>query len=274
MDNFSNMMMIGECLLDKKRVLLFKKALNKLVTPESIVLDGGTGSGIMAILAAKAGAKKVYAVEINPDVAKWALSNVNNNRLSSKVEIINKDLKDARLPMVDIVVMEMLDTALIAEQQVPALNNLIESGITNNTTQFIPNKIENYIQFCNYDFNFYDAEMPFIIQARNSGVKQRILNKITDKILINTIDFSKVNKLDQRFLGEFEALESGTINSFVIYSKIELCKGVTSWETTDMNMPVIVPTEVRRVVKGEKLKFEISYKIAYGFDKLNFSWIN
>lgn len=45
-----------------------------------VVLDVGTGSGILAIFAAKAGAKKVYAVEAT-DMAKHARKLVEHNKV-------------------------------------------------------------------------------------------------------------------------------------------------------------------------------------------------
>jgi predicted RNA methylase len=59
---FSNLLLVDECLLDAKRVREFKSAINKSVRPGDIVVDAGTGSGIIALIAARAGAKKVYAL--------------------------------------------------------------------------------------------------------------------------------------------------------------------------------------------------------------------
>lgn len=48
---------------DTKRKGAFVNAVRKVVTSDDVVLDLGTGSGILAIAAAQAGAKKIYAVE-------------------------------------------------------------------------------------------------------------------------------------------------------------------------------------------------------------------
>jgi release factor glutamine methyltransferase len=55
------------------------------------VLDVGTGSGILAILAAS---KSVYvtAVDINPFAVKCARSNIELNNLSSRIRVIKSDL--------------------------------------------------------------------------------------------------------------------------------------------------------------------------------------
>ena len=53
---------------DLKRNDAYERALIAAVKPGSIVLDIGTGSGLLAMMAARAGAKHVYACEMNPDV--------------------------------------------------------------------------------------------------------------------------------------------------------------------------------------------------------------
>lgn len=51
------------CLIDRKRTIAFKKAIKNTIKKGDIVADMGTGTGILAFFAAKAGAKKVYAIE-------------------------------------------------------------------------------------------------------------------------------------------------------------------------------------------------------------------
>jgi protein arginine N-methyltransferase 1 len=62
-----------------------------------IVLDVGTGSGILAIWAAQAGAKKVYAVEAT-EMAKHARSLVAGNGVERIVEVIEGAIEDVDIP--------------------------------------------------------------------------------------------------------------------------------------------------------------------------------
>ncbi|MEV4457148.1 50S ribosomal protein L11 methyltransferase [Microbispora sp. NPDC049633] len=48
---------------DPVRKATFIRAINEVVTPDDVVLDLGSGSGILAIASAKAGARHVYAIE-------------------------------------------------------------------------------------------------------------------------------------------------------------------------------------------------------------------
>jgi protein arginine N-methyltransferase 1 len=63
---------------DRRRVAAYRRALERTVTPDSVVLDVGTGIGLFAIVAAKLGARHVYGlehselVELGPELAKAA----------------------------------------------------------------------------------------------------------------------------------------------------------------------------------------------------------
>ena len=60
-----------------------------------VVVDLGTGSGIIATLVAyKSKAQKVYGVEIQSELASMAKRSVDYNKLNDRVEIVNCDMKD------------------------------------------------------------------------------------------------------------------------------------------------------------------------------------
>lgn len=80
------------CIDDMLRNEVFQNALYNLVTPETLVLDVGAGCGILALFAARAGAKHVYAIEIEPIVAQIAQEIVDRNGFSDKITIICKDI--------------------------------------------------------------------------------------------------------------------------------------------------------------------------------------
>lgn len=53
---------------DERRIAAYTEAIRRAVRPGSVVLDLGTGTGFMAMLACQAGAARVHAVEPNPVV--------------------------------------------------------------------------------------------------------------------------------------------------------------------------------------------------------------
>ncbi|CAE8642566.1 unnamed protein product [Polarella glacialis] len=83
-------------LRDKRRVEGYRQAFKAHAAQlqGATVMDIGTGSGILAFLAARYGAKKVYAVEASPDMARAASRLARANGLVGVVEVVPKHLQD------------------------------------------------------------------------------------------------------------------------------------------------------------------------------------
>ena len=89
------------------------RALEDVVTPGAKVLDVGTGSGILALVAVLLGAESAWGVDNDPEAVTAANENVEANTLQGKVRIDATPLDDVdgRYP---IVVANILAEALIA----------------------------------------------------------------------------------------------------------------------------------------------------------------
>jgi len=73
---------------DFERNDAYKHALERAVKPDSLVLEIGTGSGIVAMMAARAGAKQVVTCEVNPILARVAQETVANNGYADRVTVV------------------------------------------------------------------------------------------------------------------------------------------------------------------------------------------
>jgi len=266
MDVFSNLMVIGECLLDVRRTQAFARAIKKTVKPGDIVLDVGTGSGILAMLSARSGAKQVYAIDIATDIVAFAKKNIKNNQLDKKVTVSHSDAKEFSLPTsVDVLTMELMDTWLVAEQQAVVINQLHKNGTIGKKTRLIPYRYQCVGTLVHYDFSFYGFTMPFTIQARNFAVSRRISSRLSDRIIFHDIDFTHPFKTTVDATIEVPIDVGGRCNAMVLESRTFLSPGISVWGTTDMNMPVIIPLTETTVKKGEKRKVHIQYSMGEGF---------
>ncbi len=77
----------GKILADRVRNESYANAIREVVREGDVVLDLGTGTGIHAVLACKAGAAKVYAVESAP-IVNLAREIFEENGVADRVEVI------------------------------------------------------------------------------------------------------------------------------------------------------------------------------------------
>ncbi|HVV86697.1 MAG TPA: methyltransferase domain-containing protein [Kofleriaceae bacterium] len=110
----------GRLLLDPHRMDAYERAIRALVRPGDVVLDAGTGSGVLAMLAARRGAR-VHAVESMP-IAGLARALVEHNGLADRVTVQQADLLGlAPVEPVDLIVSEFLGAFLVDDRMLPAI---------------------------------------------------------------------------------------------------------------------------------------------------------
>eukprot|EP01138_Halocafeteria_seosinensis_P013241 gb/GECG01013523.1/.p1 GENE.gb/GECG01013523.1/~~gb/GECG01013523.1/.p1 ORF type:complete len:367 (+),score=37.24 gb/GECG01013523.1/:1-1101(+) len=105
-------------LQDNIRTGTYRNAMisNPSTFKDAVVLDVGTGSGVLAVFAVQAGAKKVYAVEASA-IADRARHLIEANNLSDKITVIRGTVEEIELPeKVDIVIAEAMGFLLVHEQ--------------------------------------------------------------------------------------------------------------------------------------------------------------
>ncbi|WVQ66117.1 uncharacterized protein L199_004295 [Kwoniella botswanensis] len=142
-------------LKDTVRTVSYARFLlsNPQIFKNTIVMDVGCGTGILSMLAAKAGAKHVYAIEAS-GLAVKARENIRKNGFADVITVIQGKVEDIQLPVkhVDVIVSEwmgymllyesMLDSVLVARDRflapgglmAPSQTRLVISAITGERT--------------------------------------------------------------------------------------------------------------------------------------------
>jgi predicted RNA methylase len=266
---FSSLLFINECLLDEERTAAMRTAIRHQVKAGNVVLDAGTGSGILALFAAEAGAKKVYAVDVDAEALSLARHSTQASPYADVIEVVESDVKEFTTDTpVDVVIMEMLDTGLIAEEQAPALNALRQNKVIDAGTKIVPPAVRLSVEGVEFDFDFYGFSMPLTIQARNNGVQRRVKKVLTELVIYQDVDFSTDVATDVDESVVMVARRPGLLNALRLRTQTVLYDDVTIWETSDMNMPVIIPTEPIKLEAGDEIKVSLHYVMSCGFNGL------
>ena len=102
-------------LLDRIRTDAYRKALREVITPEHSVLDVGSGTGILSLFSAQAGAHKVHAAEAS-DMIHLAERVAYTNGLDENIEFHKGPVEALELPEpVDVLVSEWMGYFALAE---------------------------------------------------------------------------------------------------------------------------------------------------------------
>lgn len=83
---------------------------------DKVVLDIGSGTGILSIFAARAGASHVYAID-NASIAYHSMKIIKKNNLDDKITVIKGKVEEVNLPVekVDIIISEWMGYFLLFE---------------------------------------------------------------------------------------------------------------------------------------------------------------
>jgi hypothetical protein len=105
---------------DEPRNRAYEEALARAVTPDSHVFEIGTGSGILSMLAARAGAAHVTTCEANPQIAAAAQDIIRANGYSDRITVIPRpsweiDAERDLGGKADVFVAEILSDTLLDE---------------------------------------------------------------------------------------------------------------------------------------------------------------
>jgi type III protein arginine methyltransferase len=115
---------------DERRNAAYDAALRRTVKPGAKVLEIGTGSGILAMMAARAGAGEVVSCEANAAVAAQAAKIVALNGYADRVRIIVKHSKNLSLESdlhgpADVLVSEIVSADLLGEDVLAVMQDVV-----------------------------------------------------------------------------------------------------------------------------------------------------
>lgn len=271
---------------DLTRTNAFAAAIKEVVRQGDIVLDVGTGTGILAMLAAKAGAGKVYGVDLT-DIADVARDLARINGLAEKVHFIRDSAGELVLDTkVDLLISEWLGNAVFVEGMLPAVlaardNNLASTG------RMMPHRVRVLIAPLDepllyhaegpgfwrepiHDLDFSSLQELELSQGRSTQIKIDSATMLAPGKSIIELDLqnASVDDVYSECELEFVASRDGVLNGFCIWFEADLSPSVTLDTgplSPDTHWAQIYVSFVPQLVRaGERL--EVSVQFSYDPD--------
>lgn len=263
---------VYNCLIDKTRTVAFQKAIQNTVKKGDVVVDMGTGSGVLAMFAAECGAKKVYAVEFDKNNYETLQHTFDLNGYKDCIEVIYGDIRTVSFPeQVNVIVGEMIATGLIEEQQIPAMNNVLQYAtkdvrvVLQSFRSFV-DLVYNPDEFYGHTFKILRYEYPEIPEVRSVS--------LSEKKIYSEVDFSK-QITDTAVKSELilVATSNGLLNGLRISSQTIFHDGSTFDASFAYSYPIVLPLDDCEVLVGDTFRVGISYELCGGFGNFKYSCV-
>lgn len=109
---------------DHIRMHAYERAIREAVKPGMVVLDLGTGTGILGLWALQAGAQRLYAIEVNEKVIPKAIDTFERGGFAGKYQMFHGLSYDINLPTpVDLIISEIIGNLGDNEDFIPILSD-------------------------------------------------------------------------------------------------------------------------------------------------------
>ena len=131
-------------LSDHIRIGCYFEAINKIIKNDAVVIDFGSGTGILALAAAKAGASKIFAIE-RSSIAEVSKRIIKSNGFSNKISVIHKNsMEIGSIEKADVLVSEWMGVHVLQENMLFDLLDVRDKYLKKGGT-LIPNMLSLFI---------------------------------------------------------------------------------------------------------------------------------
>ncbi|MDO5810573.1 MAG: methyltransferase domain-containing protein [Methanobrevibacter sp.] len=247
----------NDLLKDTDRLAVFYQAIREYDSSNGVAYDLGCGSGVLTYFLADR-FDEIIALEINRKTFECAKENLKE---FPNVTVMNADaISHEFSKKADLIVCEMLDTALIDEEQIPALNNaknyLKEGG------KIIPQGVINAVELVSLERHYLHWDEGNINYESLS--EQAVYDELNFLDDINP-DFKTRLKL--------KAIKGGLLNGLKITTYTKLNDNIIAGPLPMLNPPLLIPLDERQVKVNDFIEVELKYIMGNGIESIQAKYI-
>uniref|UniRef100_A0A3Q3X3L3 type I protein arginine methyltransferase n=1 Tax=Mola mola TaxID=94237 RepID=A0A3Q3X3L3_MOLML len=254
--------------------------IHEHVFKDKIVLDVGSGTGILSMFAAKAGAKHIECSSIS----EYSERIIKSNHLDSVITIFKGKVEEVELPVdkVDIIISEWMGYCLFYESMLNTVIFARDKWLKSGGLMF-PDRASLYVvaiedrQYKDYKIHWWENVYGFDMTCiRNVAMKEPLVDLVdpkqvvTNSCLIKEVDIYTVKTEDLSFSSAFclQIQRNDYIHALVTYFHIEFtkCHKKTGFSTapdapyTHWKQTVFYLEDYLTVRRGEEITGSIAMK--------------
>jgi protein arginine N-methyltransferase 1 len=229
----------GTMIADQQRFRAYGQAVGSAVHPGDAVVEIGCGPGVFAMLACKAGARKVYAIEL-ADIAQCAHELAVSNGFGDRVEIIQSDSRRVELPeRVDVIVSDIRGVLPLFDHAIASIEDarqrflaprgvliphrdLLKAALVDATEYYCRLMAPWQTTVPGVDLS---GALAFILNT-NYGVQFKSEQLLTDALSWGVLDYMKGAETSASAELHFEAIKPGIAHGICVWFEAELFDGV------------------------------------------------
>jgi protein arginine N-methyltransferase 1 len=261
-------------LVDSARTDAFLGALMQTIKPGDIVLDIGTGTGVLACFACLAGAKHVYAIEQSPVIG-LAREICARNGLQDRVTFINEWSLGCELPqLADVLVTETIGNSGFEEGILRWVQDA-RARLLKKNARLVPRKLEmfavpvesaeDYAMVGRWDQAYYTLDFSAVATvAANNLLWIDLLPTmfLSEPACLLSADLHRYTGSDLTAEVSFLIQREGVVHGFGGWFAAELADGITLSNEPPLKTPswtnTFYPLEYPLAVEaGDRVKFSV-----------------
>ena len=296
---FTNYLEHEKMLSDKQRMDTYHRAIIKHINKDDIVIDLGTGTGILSFFASQKSPKKIYAIE-HGKIIETAKKICKNNGIKN-IEFINTNSRNFSISeKADFIIHEQIGALLFDEHMIENISDL-KNRVLKEDGKILPGKFEVFLAPVKLKDH---SKVPFLWEQNIHGIKYDCLNDLKNnnnieadygllkirpeavdyflsepvKILYYDMDSMSAEDLKNNYDIIVKTDRSGITDGFcfffnIIFDEEIILSTNPLTSITHWNIPIL-RTENKFYGEGEEIKFNLSWKDPSNMESYKWSIIN